>query len=119
MARPLQNVYLVAVEATPQLEKYQLDDCRPPDWQPLGKAGSVAVRCPGGTLRGGVGVGVEVESGDGSGFRLVASRLGAPASPAVNEKGVFPSGKTPFYVSSRNENLRVNLAHQSMSRHIP
>ena len=56
----------------------------------------MAVRCPGGTLRGGVGVGVEVESGDGSGFRLVASRLGAPASPALNSKGVFHPGKRPF-----------------------
>lgn len=96
MARPLLNVQLVAVEATPQLEKHELDDCRPPDWPPLGKAGSVAVRCPGGTLRGGVGVGVEVESGDGSGFRLVASRLGAPASPAPNERAFFPSEKRPF-----------------------
>ena len=31
VARPLLNVYLVAVEATPQLEEHQLNDCRPPD----------------------------------------------------------------------------------------
>ena len=40
------------------------------------------IATPGGTVRGEVGVGVKVDSGNGPGLRFVASRLGAPTPPA-------------------------------------
>ena len=36
------------------------------------------ITTPGGTVRGEVGVGVKVDSGNGPGLRFIASRLGAP-----------------------------------------
>src|SRR3990170_6979348 len=46
---------------------------------------------PGGTMRGGVGVGVKVDSGNGPGLRFVTSRLGAPTPPALLPQCSRPS----------------------------